>query len=193
MNMVDSTGTTDVPPPLVDPGSQPEEPFFEFEPETGDLGASNEEWGFNAAPAPVTLVAVEEDWDFDSAPVAANEAPRFKDVVTAEAEKWLGREWRANLDTPASEEPAMAVPELSWREEVVPVKWEDTETFQKYHNTLKGMLGGHRAALLASVAKRNNEERREEDDQPAPNLTRQKRRDRNHVIPTDEDQTHPFT
>jgi hypothetical protein len=206
--MQDSTGTTANDPVVVvvqDPGSQPDEPFFDEKEATGDVGATespavqDDDWGFSSAPAPVILVTEEEDWDFDSAPVMAETGDpmlKFKDAVKAAAERWLGHDWRLQLDNPASAEPTSTTADLSalaWKDELSSVKWEDTETYQRYHNTLKGMLGGHRAALLASVVKRTGEDHKEED-QPVPSSgTRQKRRERLSRTVTDDDTTNPFT
>jgi len=172
----------------------PAEHFFAFE----DTAAESHEddWGFSSAPAPVSLVAEEDDWDFDSAPVAVEATDpigNFKSVVHAAAIEWLGKDWRSQLDEPDEPRPASDPTDLSWRDEMVDIKWEDTETYQRYHNTLKGMLGGHRAALMASVVKRGHGEQKDEDEPVVQPLARPKRRERLQSDFADEDQTNPFT
>jgi hypothetical protein len=161
-----------------------------------------EEWGFSsAAPAAVNLVTEEEDWDFDSAsPAAGTEtsAADFRQVVAQAAEKWLGKDWSVQLlSQPSSTEASSSEPELSWKDEMNDsIRWEDTETYQRYQSTLKGMLGGHRAALLASVAKRQaSAADPKEDESASVGVTaKPKRKERVHSTAlTDEDRTNPFT
>lgn len=158
--------------------------------------ANDEDWGFSTAP--VAVVTEEDDWDFDSAPApqdSVDPLTRFRLSVTEAAARWLGDNWREQLpdSVPMEDTHSSDLNGPSWKDELTASKWEDTDTYQKYQNTLKGMLGGHRAALLASVVKRaSNEAKEDSNDSPSSGSNKPRRKERQ-PIAIDRDRSNPFT
>ena len=163
----------------------------EFEDEDGGLVAE-EDWGEFGGEQ-------EEEWGFDAAPAVAQvEDPMvvWQTILESEAINLLGANWRETMSgsSQTSSEKWQAPPELwndtTWQAELPEVRWEDTDMYRRFHATLKGLLGGHRAALLAAVTQQTDHN--EAVDDPAPTPLRSARR--KHMQPlSPDDKSNPFS
>jgi hypothetical protein len=105
----------------------------------------SDDWGFSSAPV-IPVIEEEDGWAFDSAP-PIDPLERFHQRVITHASTWAPHDVQMPHDTPR-----IVNTPITWREDLkTDLHWEDTESFKKFEKTLKGMIGGHKAALQASA------------------------------------------
>ena len=166
--------------------------------DTPPLESQDDDWGFSSAPA---QPLVPEEWGFDSAPalpvVEFDPEVKWKETFESCARKWLdisfeSFEDRALSSTLVDEDlVALLMEDATWQKDLPDVRWEDTETYRKYHSSLKNLLGGYKAALLAVTTHRTGEpsDGGTSPQEQSPQIVRPKRRTQE----VEEDSANPFS